>query len=130
MKYWKITIEPISPEAKRRSTTGARTFECESMAVMASSTEAKDDHGRLVSIQLATIGPRQMVARSIYEFLRDAQNAEIRSDLARLILADMLGESRTEVVERHEGSHGAQSTPNMQEELLAALFSNRRGPRS
>lgn len=122
MKDYRITIEPISPEAKRRSMGSAQSFECESLYVMASSVEASDAKGKLVNLQAAILGPRQLIAHSIFALLKDESNTELRSDLAQLMLKDMLGTGRSEVVERHQSSHKMPVTPDISEELLAALF--------
>ena len=122
MKDYRITIEPISPEAKQRSMGSAQSFECESLCVMASSVEASDAKGKLVNLQAAILGPRQLIAHSIFAMLKDESNTELRSDLARLMLKDMLGTARSEVVERHQSCHGMPDTPDISEELLAAPF--------
>ena len=122
MKDYRITIEPISPEAKRRSMGSAQSFECESLCVMASSVEASDAKGKLVNLQAAILGPRQLIAHSIFALLKDESNTELRHDLAQLMLKDMLGAGRSEVVERHQSSHKMPVTPVISEELLAALF--------
>ena len=122
MKDYRITIEPISPEAKRRSMGSAQSFECESLCVMASSVEASDAKGKLVNLQAAILGPRQLIAHSIFALLKDESNTELRHDLAQLMLKDMLGAGRSEVVERHQSCHGMPDTPDISEELLAALF--------
>lgn len=122
MKDYRITIEPISPDAKRRSMNRTRRFECESLCVMASSVEASDDKGKLVNSQVAILGSRQLVAHSLFVLLKDESNTELRHDLEQLILKDMLGAIRTEAVERHQSSHSMPHTPDIPEELLAALF--------
>ena len=122
MKDYRITIEPISPEAKQRSMGSAQSFECESLCVMASSVEASDAKGKLVNLQAAILGPRQLIAHSIFALLKDESNTELRHDLAQLMLKDMLGTARSEVVERHQSCHGMPDTPEISEELLAALF--------
>lgn len=122
MKDYRITIEPISPDAKRRSMRGAQSFECESLCVMASSMEASDANGKLVNLQAAILGPHQLIAHSLFALLKDESNTELRHDLAQLMLKDMLGTARSEVVERHQSCHGMPDTPDISEELLAALF--------
>lgn len=129
MKDYRITIEPISTEAKRRHVTGTQTFDCESAIVLASSTETKDDHGKLVALQATTLGPRQLVAYSIFAYLRDVSNRELYSDLSRLMLAEMLGSKPCVEVERHENRHGMPPSHGMTDELLAALFGDGRNPR-
>ena len=122
MKDYRITIEPISPDAKRRGMNRPQSFECESLCAMASSVEASDDKGKLVNLQAAILGPRQLVAYSLLALLKDESNTELRHDLAQLMLKDMLGASRSEVVERHQSSQDMPHTPAIPEELLAALF--------
>lgn len=100
----------------------AQSFECESLCVMASSVEASDAKGKLVNLQAAILGPRQLIAHSIFALLKDDSNTELRHDLAQLMLKDMLGAGRSEVVERHQSSHKMPVTPDISEELLAALF--------
>lgn len=124
MNNWRITIEPINPDS-RSCVNGAQTFECESAVVLGGSAEANGDKGRLVSVQAAALGSRQLIAHSLFAYIRDASNTVLRSDLIRLMLADMMGAKPCKEVERRDSSNGMPDMPNVTDELLAALFDSK-----
>ncbi len=97
-KDYRITIEPISKEAKQR-TDGVRVFDCDFLICMAGYTEPRAEGKSAMSMQTALIGNKRHVATALIHFLDDMDD-EVREALAGAIFEKMIGMSRAESISR------------------------------